>query len=1076
MEPTTSPPGQERNAGAPAIPPTILDFRPPNQPSRSGRRLVAGYEVMGELGQGGMGVVYLARQVQLDRLVALKMIRSSHADREELIRFRTEAEAVARLHHPNIVQIHEIGEHDGEPFFSLEFCPGGTLDRYLDSQPLPPRRAAQLVQTLASAVQHAHDHGVVHRDLKPGNVLLSEDNGTRRDAEERGSEATIHSDPRSAAFASLTPRITDFGLAKCLDGPAGMTRVGAIIGTPPYMAPEQASGQNEQVGPATDVYALGAIFYECLSGRPPFQSNSVLETLEQIRRHDPVSPRALNPAVPRDLETICLTCLRKEPSRRYPSARALADDLGRWAGGEPIWARPVGPLERTIKWGRRRPTAAALVAVSLVLLAVLAAALPLHIARLRARVAEASDRAVRAHLRAEGERRLAEGQQALAANTPRNLEAARALFATVAEDVSAEAARADRALADLRDKAVRWEQRARSLLARQAGRERARHLARRCQTLRDEAFFELHRDLVAGPVASNASKSRELARKSLSSFPDPDCLPPDEAGCLRRARQELLFMLAEATARAGDRPAWREALGLLDRAGPGAAPHSAHKRRARYLDLLGRHEEAQRSRSQAARTAPAGALDWFLTGLDRWQAGDVRAALDAFDRALAEEPELFWARFFRGLACQQLGRPTQARATLRQCARARPGFAWPHLLSAYLNIQANLMHSAEADLARAERCLLDRAARYVLLTNRGALALKRKRPDLAIPAFQYALLLLPDRYHAHANLAQAYWQRGQTDSALSTLDHAVRLAPGHPELYRLRASLHRDGGRPTLALRDLERAIELTAPGRASDLSADHRERARLLYTSQRYDLALTACRAALKLSPGDAVATRLEAECLLELAQPRDALAAFDRYLKTSKPDVELHRRRARARASLGDFAGVVGEYSAALAIRRDAPLLTARGWAYLVNAAARPALHDFEAALALGPGSADALTGRGAARVELGAWQTGSADAEEALRCGPRSPRLLYKVARVLARAAAVAPADRRRADRSARALAVLRDAVLAVPAARRALFWQEQVRRDSAFAALARTDSFARLERQFAPVPPRPAGVSR
>jgi tetratricopeptide (TPR) repeat protein len=872
------------------------------------------------------------------------------------------------------------------------------------------------------------------------------------------------------------PKITDFGLAKRIDGPTGMTRVGAIVGTPPYMAPEQAAGQNDLVGPATDIYALGALFYECLTGRPPFQSGSVLQTLEQIRLQEPVSPRALNATVPRDLETICLKCLRKEPARRYASALDLADDLERWSRGEPIVARPVGPVERAVKWARRRPTAAALVVVSAMLVAVLSAAAPLHIARLRSRVEEARQEAVRARLHADCLHRLTKGRETLRRQKPGDIEAARQLFADVAEEIGAEDAADDGELARLRAEAIQLEQKALGLAARQAGAEHASAAKGRFLALRDEAFFELQRDVVTGLEPASPRRSRAAARQALAVFPDTGYLPAAEVPHLRGARQEVLFILAEATARTGSAKDCREALALLDRAGAGvAAAHSVHRRRARYLDLLGQHDEACRHRALAKQTPPAGPLDWFLAGLDHCQAGDNYAALASFDRALAEEPDLFWPQFMRGLALRRLNRRAEARAALTLCIRARKDFAWSYLLRGYLHVEAgeaDHLRAAAADLDSAENCDLDHAARYVLLVNRGVLALKLQNAGRAIACFQHAALLLPDRYHAHANLAQAYQQRGQRDRALAALGHAVHLAPAQAELYRLRAGLYRDLGQRALALRDLVRAVDLTAasPDAHAALAADHRERARLLYAGQRFREALAACGQALELAPGHPLATRLQAESLLELGRPRDALAAFDRYLKKRKPDVELHRRRARAWASLGDVAAVVHEYSAALALRRDAPLLSARGWAYLVNGAPRPALGDFEAALALDRTSADALAGQGAARVELGAWQAGSGDAELALQRGPRSPRLLYNVARVLARAAATAPADRQAGRRTTRAVEVLGEAVRAVPRADRARFWREQVRRDPAFAGLVRTASFAQLERQFAAAPRR------
>ena len=302
------------------------------------------YQLIETIAKGGMGVVYKARQRKLNRIVAIKMILAGQfADKSDVDRFYAEAEAAAALSHPNIVAIHEIGEVDGQHFFSMEYIEGQSLAALVQESPLPPRRAAEFVKTIAETMEFAHERGIVHRDLKPSNILL--------DRQDR-------------------PLITDFGLAKQVanQGQSQLTMAGTVVGTPSYMPPEQAAGKGDDVGPWSDLYSLGAILYELITGRPPFRAASPFETIRQVLENEPLSPRLVNSSVPRDLETICLKCLQKERSRRYTSSQELADELGRFLRGEPINARPISRVARFWRMCRRNPATASAIAVALLLL------------------------------------------------------------------------------------------------------------------------------------------------------------------------------------------------------------------------------------------------------------------------------------------------------------------------------------------------------------------------------------------------------------------------------------------------------------------------------------------------------------------------------------------------------------------------------------------------------------------------------------------------------------------------------------------------------------------------------------
>jgi WD40 repeat protein len=343
---TAAAPTLAPGAGAAAIPPSL--------PRRFGD-----HELLEEIARGGMGVVFRARQINLDRVVAVKMILAGQlASTDDVQRFRTEATAAAQLDHPNLVPVYEVGEIDGQHYFSMKLVEGDNLAQRLAGGPASePRPLVEMLARAARAIQHAHEHGILHRDLKPSNILVDQ---------------------------SGQPHVTDFGLARRVSADRRLTQTGAILGTPSYMAPEQARG-DRALSPAVDVYSLGAILYEVLTGRPPFQAATPLDTLLEVLERDPKRPRALNPRVDPDLETICLKCLEKEPARRYGSAAALADELERWLAGEPIQARPAGKLRRLRRWLGRRRVAVTVLALSVLLVVALVGAGFLYRARLNDR-------------------------------------------------------------------------------------------------------------------------------------------------------------------------------------------------------------------------------------------------------------------------------------------------------------------------------------------------------------------------------------------------------------------------------------------------------------------------------------------------------------------------------------------------------------------------------------------------------------------------------------------------------------------------------------------------------------------
>jgi serine/threonine-protein kinase len=615
------------------------------------------------------------------------ILTGPHADPAARARFRTEAEAVARLQHPNIVQVYDVGEYDGRPFLSLEYLDGGSLLRQAAGTALPEREAARLVETLARAVHHMHRRGICHRDLKPTNVLLTADG---------------------------TPKITDFGLAKVLDADGGLTRSETLLGTPSYMAPEQASGDPKKVGAAADVYSLGAILYELLTGRAPFQGATPLSTLEQVRTQEPVPPRRWRRSVSPALEAICLKCLEKAPAKRYPSALALADDLGCFGRGRPIQARPVPVWRRLWRSARRRPApvAWALGATALACL-LLAFGSYLQTADQRAR-----------HRAEENYQRFVERRnEALVYGLLAPDEGALFLGADGAANLQTAASAAREALAV-------------------AG-------------------------VGAGPGTAALAPNFPAPRRAEAAA---DCYALLLVLASVRGQQALPGE--------GGQERYEEALRILDRARRlGFQTRAYHLRRAHFLEQLGERQEARKDRDRAASLPPEGALDHFLLGEEQYRRGDWARAMNSFNRALSLQPGHFWAQFFLAACHLKTQHWEAAKAGLNGCLSQQPDFVWAYLFRSFANENLQALPEAEADFQKALRLNPNQDARYVLFLTRGIHHINQRELEQATADFRSAVSLKPEQYNAYLNLAQVELARGHFDKAEEVARAAMRLRP-----------------------------------------------------------------------------------------------------------------------------------------------------------------------------------------------------------------------------------------------------------------------------------------------------------
>jgi tetratricopeptide (TPR) repeat protein len=874
----------------------------------TGLPLVPGYEVEAELGHGGMGVVYQAWDLRLHRRVALKMLLAGRLAQSSLReRFLREAEAVASLRHPNIVQVYEAGDVDGHSYFTMELVDGGSLAQHIQGVPQPARKAAALMATLADAVRAAHQSGIVHRDLKPANILLAADG---------------------------TPKVTDFGLARRRQDGDALTLSGVPLGTPSYMAPEQAQGQRDAAGPATDVYALGAILYELLTGRPPFRAATAVETLQQVISQESVPPSRLNDKVPRDLETICLKCLHKVPERRYAGAAELADDLRRFGEGRPIQARPVGRAERLWRWGRRNPTRAALLATALALMGLASAGAWLlyeQQAAARARQAQTNQKVRGVLERAHG--LLAKGwtEHDLTKLTEANTEGNRA--ADIARSGGARVTVQQEAEAFREDAALRLGQaeKNRTLLealldvsapqeTKSYSRNDAGRLVMLAQPSVDDQYAAAFRrwglDVDATPEAEVVARLRQ----------EPDVVVQEliaglDAWMVERRSQgradaewRRLFQVAEQLDRSerhqrlrawlvGDALPQAEAVTALLQAG------------AHWTALwdLARGQAWQRLQMVRREINPQSEPVLTVTLLARasTKVGDAAGAeavlrqavtarpdqvvlLDALGRLLEQQGSsrlteaIGYYRAARGQrhhlgialskALMSAGRVTEAEEVLKELARRQPDHPAPYLHLGFVLNEQKRYHEGEVACRKVIDLMPDLAEAH---NNLGyALSAQGKHLE-AKAAFQTAIDLKPDLAEACSNLGYTLGAQGMHSEAEASYRKAIDLKPNLAEAHNNLGYALSFQGKHREAEAAYRKAIDL-----APDLAVAYSNLGSSLASQGQLGPAEVAYRKAIDLSPDLAEAYNNLGGALVRRGRPGEAEAAFRKAIDLS-PDL---------------------------------------------------------------------------------------------------------------------------------------------------------------------------------------------
>lgn len=799
-------------------------------------RDVPGYEIESVLGRGGMGVVYRARHLALNRSIALKMLPFGlGGGAHERARLRREAQAVAALKHVNIVQVYDVGEAEGRPFFTMEYVDGGTLAEKLAGVPLPAAEAASLLSALAEAMEAAHRNGIVHRDLKPSNVLITRDG---------------------------TPKISDFGLAMRVEGDSALTASGARVGTPSYMAPEQAEGRRDAVGPRADVYALGAILYEMLTGRPPFRGESPAETQRQLLSGDPVPPSRLNARVPRDLETICTKCLQKDPDRRYETAGALADDVGRFRRGEQILARRAGVLERAVKWSRRHPALTVAFTAGL-LFAVIITGVIFRVV---------SDRSVRTRLVLEDLRGVAAAERRMAWDEARaSLDRAKVRLG----DVGAPALRAriDRCDHELKLvatlSAIRLERASQTDLVwdlQQSYREYG-------DAFRQAGFPPFEGD----PAAVGARVGSSDVRLALIGALDDWTLcttRPGDLEWLTRVAHRADGSPTDWRAPARDPAVWREPAALA----------------RLFAEITG--GSALRPGTPGAEASAT--LLAVLGDRSRSVLGE-RATIPFLQAAQRAYPDDFWINFTLGMALQHEDRFAEAARYFQAAVSVRPDIAIGHI---HLGEALGLDYRVDEAIAQFREAAALKPDWFRPAYNVGMTLKRAGRYEEALAPLREAVRLAPDANamrglpgvavnvsYVHAVLAQTLANTGRTEEAIESYRRALLVNPANHSAARNQRTLYLVTGRRDEALATWGACLAADADAPYSERSG-YAELALFLGHDDEYRRACQALLTRFAATDDPRVAEQAGRACLLAPSSPEQlerATAMIDRAVASA-------------------------------------------------------------------------------------------------------------------------------------------------------------------------------------------------